>query len=49
MLRVSAANRAHWFESHPLLAERIRRIYGRPMPVLPDRRDETATRPDALF
>ena len=49
MLLVSAANQTHWFESHPPLAERIRRIYGRPMPVLPDRRDEAVTRPDALF
>ena len=49
MLLVSAANQTRWFESHPPLAERIRRIYGRPMPVLPDRRDEAVTRPDALF
>ena len=49
MLLVSAANQTHWFESHPPLAERIRRIYGRSMPVLPDRRDEAVTRPDALF
>jgi heat shock protein HtpX len=49
MLLVSPATPVHWFESHPPLAERIRRIYGRPMPVLHDRHDEAATRPDALF
>jgi Zn-dependent protease with chaperone function len=49
MLLVSAASQTRWFESHPPLAERIRRIYGRLMPVLPDRRDEAVTRPDALF
>ncbi|WP_426148995.1 M48 family metalloprotease [Polaromonas sp. DSR2-3-2] len=49
MLLVSAANQTRWFEGHPPLAERIRRIYGRPMPVLPDWRDEAVTRPDALF
>jgi Zn-dependent protease with chaperone function len=26
----------HWFDSHPPLKERIRRIYGRPMPALPN-------------
>ena len=38
---------------HPPLAERMRRIYGRPMPALPVRRDrpdnEAPTRPAALF
>lgn len=51
MLLVSAATRTRWFASHPPLAERIRRIYGRPMAALsaqpPD--DHAATRPDALF
>jgi heat shock protein HtpX len=33
MLLVGPA-RAHWLDSHPPLAERIRRIYGRAMPAL---------------
>ena len=41
---------SRWFASHPPLAERIRRIYGRPMAALPARRDDAAvTRPDAIF
>lgn len=50
MLLVSGASRERWFASHPPLAERIRRIYGRPMAALSARRDDEAvTRPDALF
>jgi heat shock protein HtpX len=50
MLLVSAATQSRWFASHPPLAERIRRIYGRPMPALSARPDDYAvTRPDALF
>ena len=50
MLLVSAAAETRWFASHPPLAERIRRVYGRPMSALSARReDEAATRPDALF
>lgn len=50
MLLVEEGAQARWFASHPPLAERIRRIYGRPMAALPLRRDdEAATRPDALF
>ena len=50
MLLVGAADETRWFASHPPLAERIRRIYGRPMAALPARReDEAVTRPDALF
>lgn len=50
MLLVSATTQARWFASHPPLAERIRRIYGRPMAALPVRRDgEAVTRPDAIF
>ncbi|MDO9114215.1 MAG: M48 family metalloprotease [Polaromonas sp.] len=48
MLLVGHQAQAHWLDSHPPLAERIRRIYGRAMPGPAD--DETApTRPDALF
>ena len=50
MLLVSASTQTRWFASHPPLAERIRRIYGRPMAALSARRDDEAvTRPDALF
>ena len=50
MLLVGTATEARWFASHPPLAERIRRVYGRPMGALSARRDdEAATRPDALF
>lgn len=40
--------RAHWLDSHPPLAERIRRIYGRAMPEL-GANEALPTRPDALF
>lgn len=33
---------AHWFDSHPPLAQRVRRIYGRPMSPLPLLRDDDA-------
>ena len=50
MLLVGASAEARWFASLPPLAERIRRVYGRPMGALSARReDEAATRPDALF
>lgn len=50
MLLVSANTQTRWFASHPPLADRIRRIYGRPMGALAARPDDYApTRPDALF
>jgi heat shock protein HtpX len=50
MLLVSSHAEEHWFASHPPLAERIRRIYGRPMAALALRRDDEAvTRPAAIF
>ncbi len=48
MLLVGQQGRAHWLDSHPSLAERIRRIYGRAMPELVNRETEP-TRPDVLF
>lgn len=36
LLLVSDGGRgANWFDAHPPLAERVRRLYGRPMPALP--------------
>jgi heat shock protein HtpX len=50
MLLVGSDAQGHWFASHPPLAERIRRIYGRPMAALSLRRDDGAvTRPAAIF
>ena len=50
MLLVSSNTQGHWLASHPPLAERIRRIYGRPMAALSLRRDDEAvTRPAAIF
>jgi hypothetical protein len=51
MLLIEASGSVHesWFDSHPPLAERIRRIYGRPMTALRGRADDFApTRPQAL-
>ena len=50
MLLVSSGGPSLWFATHPPLAERIRRIYGRPMPALPPQQDEDlAKRSDAIF
>ena len=49
MLLVDTADGGRWFDSHPPLAERIRRIYGRPMASLPARNRDQPTRPDAIF
>ncbi len=50
MLLVGASSQSRWFATHPPVAERIRRIYGRPMAALPAQRDdEAATRPDAIY
>jgi len=50
MLLVSGTTQDRWFATHPPLAERIRRIYGRPMAALSaGRDDEGVTRPDAIF
>lgn len=54
MLLVGPQAGAHWLDSHPPLAERIRRIYGRAMPALPaapvaSPEDLTPTRPGAML
>ena len=50
MLLVASSGASLWFATHPPLAERIRRIYGRPMAALQPQQDEDlATRPDAIF
>ena len=38
---------AHWFDAHPPLAERVRRIYGRPMAPLPLEPVDTTPEPAA--
>jgi Zn-dependent protease with chaperone function len=50
MLLVGHQAKSHWLDSHPPLAERIRRIYGRSMPALTDAPDPlAATRPGAML
>ncbi len=48
MMLVDERHEARWFATHPPLAERIRRIYGRSMPAL-QAEDRSMTRPDAIF
>jgi heat shock protein HtpX len=48
MLLVSPAAKAQWFDAHPPLAERIRRIYGRHMPAVRVVQDEQPTVPAAF-
>jgi heat shock protein HtpX len=50
MLLVNTGEQSQWFDTHPPLTERIRRIYGRPMAAVASRAsDERPTRPDAIF
>ena len=42
------SNENNWLATHPPIAERIRRIYGRPMSALSSE-DERPTRPDVIF
>ena len=49
MLLVGSRAEAGWLDTHPPLAERIRRIYGRPMAALvPRTNEEAVTRPDLM-
>ncbi len=50
MLLVTSGGQSIWFATHPPLAERIRRIYGRPMPALkPQQGQDGPARTDAIF
>ena len=48
MLLLDPRDEGRWLATHPPLAERIRRIYGRPMSAMPAD-DLLATRPDAIY
>ena len=48
MLLLDPQGAGHWLATHPPLAERIRRIYGRPMSAI-STDDLLPTRPDVIF
>ena len=48
MLLLGSEPQAHWFHTHPPIAERIRRIYGRPMAALVGK-DVHAQKPMQFF
>lgn len=49
MLLVGSHTDERWFDTHPPLAERIRRIYGRPMAALVQRpNNEVVTQSDPM-
>ena len=48
MLLLGAVPHERWLATHPPIAERIRRIYGRPMGAL-DSNEVAPTRPDVIF
>ena len=48
MLLLSSSPAERWFQSHPPMTERIRRIYGRPMSALAPQ-DSHAAKADAIF
>lgn len=49
MLLVGGVSSGRWFDSHPPLADRILRIYGRPMPSLALPQDSVAAGNRAIF
>ncbi len=48
MLLVDASAATRWFDTHPPLAERVRRIYGHPMPALRRIKTESSAGHDAI-
>ena len=48
MLLLGSAEQTHWLQTHPPIAERIRRIYGRPMAALVSENLHTG-KADAIF
>lgn len=49
LVHAGPGNRTRWFDTHPPLAERIRRIYGRPMGALAASAGDSANRKDFIF